>query len=96
MKEFINPFTKTSFFVADDRVEEYKAAGYPLAASSEEAKTEVEEPKTEVIEAEPEEITEEVIEAEPEEITEEAIEEEKPTKVEEVKETKKGSKKGKK
>lgn len=61
MKEFINPYTKTSFFVADDRVEEYKAAGFPLAASSEEAKTEVEEPKTEeVIEAEPEEITEEV------------------------------------
>ncbi len=57
MKEFINPYTKTSFFVADDRVEEYKAAGYPLAASSEEAKTEVEEPKTEA-----EEITEEVIE----------------------------------
>lgn len=81
MKEFINPFTKTSFFVADDRVEEYKAAGYPLAASSEEAKTEVEEPKTE-----------EVIEVEPEEV----IEEEKPEEVEEPKETKKGSKKGKK
>lgn len=85
MKEFINPYTKTSFFVADDRVEEYKAAGFPLAASSEEAKTEVEEPKTE-----------EVIEAESEEITEEVIEEEKPEEVEEPKETKKGSKKGKK
>ena len=66
MKEFINPFTKTSFFVADDRVEEYKAAGFPLAASSEEAKIEVEEPKTEA-----EEITEEVIEEEkPEEVEE--------------------------
>ena len=85
MKEFINPYTKTSFFVADDRVEEYKAAGFPLAASSEEAKIEVEEPKTE-----------EVIEADPEEITEEVIEEEKPEEVEEPKETKKGSKKGKK
>jgi len=68
MKEFINPYTKTSFFVADDRVEEYKAAGFSLAASSEEAKTEVEEPKTEeVIEAEPEEITEE---EKPEEVKE--------------------------
>lgn len=66
MKEFINPFTKTSFFVADDRVEEYKAAGFPLAASSEEAKIEVEKPETEA-----EEITEEVIKAEkPEEVEE--------------------------
>jgi len=85
MKEFINPFTKTSFFVADDRVEEYKAAGYPLAASSEEAEIEVEEPKTE-----------EVIEAEPEEITEEVIEEVKPAEVEEVKAPKKATKKAKK
>ena len=28
MVEFFNPFTKTSFWVADDRVDEYKAAGY--------------------------------------------------------------------
>lgn len=81
MKEFINPITKTSFFVADDRVEEYKAAGFPLAASSEETKIEVEEPKTE-----------EVIEAEPEEITEEVIEEEKPEEVEELKAPKKATK----
>ena len=57
MTEFFNPITKTSFFVADDRVEEYKAAGYPLAASSEEAEIEVEEPKTE-------EVIEEVAEVE--------------------------------
>lgn len=85
MKEFFNPMTKTSFFVADDRVEEYKAAGYPLAATSEEAEIEVEEPKTE-----------EVIEVEPEEVTEEVIEEEKPEEVEEVKSPKKASKKAKK
>ena len=75
MKEFINPFTKTSFFVADDRVEEYKAAGFPLAASSEEAKIEVEEPKTEA-----EEITEEVIEEEKPEEVEEVKEPKKATK----------------
>lgn len=49
MTEFFNPITKTSFFVADDRVEEYKAAGFPLAASSEEAEIEVEAPKTEEV-----------------------------------------------
>lgn len=32
MVEFVNPITKTAMWVADDRVEEYKAAGYSLAA----------------------------------------------------------------
>lgn len=45
MVEFINPFTRTSFWVADDRVDEYKAAGYPLAAN-------LEKPKVEKVEAE--------------------------------------------
>ena len=47
MMEFINPFTKTSFWVADDRVDEYKAAGYPLAANLEKPKVEVK--KVEVV-----------------------------------------------
>jgi hypothetical protein len=49
MVSFINPYTKTEFLVADDRVEEYKAAGFPLAANgSEKPKVEVkEEPKEE-------------------------------------------------
>ena len=48
MVEFNNPFTKTSFWVADDRVDEYKAAGYPLAADLEKPKV-----KTEKTEEEP-------------------------------------------
>ena len=53
MVKFINPYTKTEFLVADDRVDEYKAAGFPLAANdSEKPKVEVkgetkEEPKEE-------------------------------------------------
>lgn len=34
MKEFKNAFTGTTMWVADDRVEEYKAAGHKLAADS--------------------------------------------------------------
>lgn len=51
MVEFNNPFTKTSFWVADDRVDEYKAAGYPLAANLEKPKVKIE--KTEKTEEEP-------------------------------------------
>jgi len=48
MIEFINPYTKTAFLVADDRVDEYKAAGFPLAANTEKPKVEViKETKTE-------------------------------------------------
>ena len=47
MTEFFNPYTKTRFSVADDRIEEYKAAGFPLAADSEKPKSEVKEAKTE-------------------------------------------------
>ena len=40
MTKFINKFTGTDMWVADDRVEEYKAAGHKLAAepSTEEKK----------------------------------------------------------
>ena len=53
MIEFFNPFTKTTFGVADDRVDEYKAAGFPLAADLEKPKVEVkkvEVPKVEKVE----------------------------------------------
>ena len=33
MVRFINKYTGTDMWVADDRVEEYKAAGHKLAAS---------------------------------------------------------------
>lgn len=49
MVEFINPFTKTSFWVADDRVDEYKAAGYPLAANLEKPKVEAEKTEEEYV-----------------------------------------------
>lgn len=32
MKKFINKFTGSEMWVADDRVDEYKAAGHKLAA----------------------------------------------------------------
>ena len=38
MIEMLNPFTGTNFWVADDRVDEYKAAGFPLAADLEKPK----------------------------------------------------------
>lgn len=41
MIEMLNPFTGTNFWVADDRVDEYKAAGFPLAAELEKPKVEV-------------------------------------------------------
>ncbi len=34
MVEFINKLTGTTMWVAEDRVEEYKAAGHELAAST--------------------------------------------------------------
>lgn len=43
MVRMINGFTKTEMWVADDRVDEYKAAGHTLAAESE--KPTVEETK---------------------------------------------------
>lgn len=63
MVEMLNPFTKTITWVADDRVEEYKAAGFVPVADLEKPKAEVEEtieePKEEPIEAEPSEEIEE-------------------------------------
>ena len=41
MIEFLNPFTKTTCWVADDRVDEYKAAGYTPVANLEKPKVEV-------------------------------------------------------
>ena len=51
MVEFFNPFTKTSFWVADDRVDEYKAAGYPLAANLEKPKVEAKKTEEEPVKA---------------------------------------------
>lgn len=48
MVRMINCFTGTEFWVADDRVDEYKAAGHTLAADLEKPKSDVkqvEEPK---------------------------------------------------
>lgn len=46
MMKMINGFTGTEMWVADDRVEEYKAAGHKLAADSEKP-TVKDEPKAE-------------------------------------------------
>lgn len=40
MVKMINCFTGTEFWVADDRVDEYKAAGHKLAADLEKPKSE--------------------------------------------------------
>lgn len=45
MVKMINVFTRTEFWVADDRVEEYKAAGHTLAADLEKPKSEVKKVK---------------------------------------------------
>lgn len=44
MVEFINCMTGTQMWVADERVEEYKAAGHTLAAFSSKAIEPAEEP----------------------------------------------------
>lgn len=45
MVELINVITGTQMWVADERVEEYKAAGHKLAASPSAATMPTEEPK---------------------------------------------------
>lgn len=45
MVEMVNFLTKTQMWVADDRVEEYKAAGHVLAADPGKTTAEVEEVK---------------------------------------------------
>lgn len=45
MVEFINAFTGTQMWVADERVEEYKAAGHKLAAEPSATTMPTEEPK---------------------------------------------------
>ena len=57
MIEFLNPFTKTTCWVADDRVDEYKAAGFIPVANLEKPKAEVkkvEAPKVAEVETEEE------------------------------------------
>ena len=49
MVEFINPFTSTSFWVADDRVDEYKAAGYSPVANLEKPKVKAEKTEEEPV-----------------------------------------------
>ena len=56
MIEFLNPFTGTTFLVADDRVDEYKAAGYSPAANLEKPKVEVK--KVEAPKEEPKKVEE--------------------------------------
>ena len=78
MMKMINGFTGTEMWVADDRVNEYKAAGHRLAAESEKP-TVKDEPK-----AEAEEIKEPEVE--------ETQDEEPEVKETKVKETKKATK----
>ena len=56
MVKFINKRTGGAFWVTDERVEEYKAAGHKLAAIPSAAKTLVEEPKEEMTEEIPEKV----------------------------------------
>lgn len=57
MVKMINGFTKTEMWVADDRVDEYKAAGHRLAAKSEKP-TVKDEPKAEAEEIKEPEVKE--------------------------------------
>ena len=52
MIEFFNPFTKTTCWVADDRVDEYKAAGFIPVANLEKPKVEVKKVETPKVEVE--------------------------------------------
>ena len=60
MIEFLNPFTKTTFWVADDRVDEYKAAGYTPVANLEKPKVEVKKVEAPKIEEPKEEAPKEI------------------------------------
>lgn len=57
MMRMINGFTGTEMWVADDRVDEYKAAGHKLAAESEKP-TVKDEPKAEAEEIKEPEVKE--------------------------------------
>ena len=57
MMKMINGFTGTEMWVADDRVDEYKAAGHRLAADSEKP-TVKDEPKAEAEEIKEPEVKE--------------------------------------
>lgn len=57
MMKMINGFTGTEMWVADDRVDEYKAAGHKLAAESEKP-TVKDEPKAEAEEIKEPEVKE--------------------------------------
>lgn len=60
MRRMLNGFTNTEMFVADDRVDEYLAAGHVLAADppvTKKAETVKEEPKkVEPVKAEPKKV----------------------------------------
>lgn len=58
MIRMINVFTKTEMWVADDRVDEYKAAGHTLAADLEKPEVEVDEIDFEEPEVEADEVKE--------------------------------------
>lgn len=76
MVRMINAFTKTDMWVADDRVNEYKAAGHTLPSDSEKP----------TVEEKPEQEQVEEIEVEETQVEEPEVKETK------VKETKKGTK----
>lgn len=76
MVRMINAFTKTDMWVADDRVNEYKAAGHILPSDSEKP----------TVEEKPEQEQVEEIEVEETQVEEPEVKETK------VKETKKGTK----
>ena len=76
MVRMINAFTKTEMWVADDRINEYKAAGHILPSDSEKPTVE-EKPEQEQVEG---------IEVEETQVEEPEVKETK------VKETKKGTK----
>lgn len=76
MVRMINAFTKTDMWVADDRVNEYKAAGHTLPSDSEKP----------TVEEKPEQDKVEEIEVEETQVEEPEVKETK------VKETKKGTK----
>lgn len=76
MVRMINAFTKTEMWVADDRVNEYKAAGHILPSDSEKP----------TVEEKPEQEQVEEIEVEETQVEEPEVKETK------VKETKKGTK----
>lgn len=61
MVKLINKRTGSTFWVADERVEEYKAAGHKLAASPSTAQKPIEEPIEETQEEKPKKAAKKVV-----------------------------------